>query len=123
MLSSIRVRRALLIVVLAIGVLSMHGLATADSTGPHAPLTAMVDGLAGESHHGGHTDHDSMHAIGELCLWLIVAGIVFAAGTCPLRRLRCTRLESRLPVDRRATPASPAGRSPDAHLIGVGLRC
>lgn len=123
MLSSLRIRRALLIVVLAVGVLSMHGLATADSADSPATLTALVDGLAGESHHGGDTDHDTMHAIGELCLWLIVAGIVITAGAPALRLLRCSRLGSARPVDRCASPPTPAGRSPDAHLLGVALRC
>jgi hypothetical protein len=124
MLSLLRLRRTVLVVALAIGVLSMHGLSTADGGSAHAPMAVVIDGLAGESHHESETDHAPLHAIGELCLWLIVGGAIVAVGARSLRLLhRRALLEYSHPVDWRATPPRPAGRSPDAQLIGVALRC
>lgn len=125
MSSSTRLRRAVLVVILAIGVLSMHGLATTyrEHGREHSSVSEALDGVALGTQQARATDHGLMHTVGELCLWLIVAGIVVTVGARRVRLIGRRHTSSYRPLDRRATPPQPAGRSPDASLSGVALRC
>ncbi len=123
MLSSIRLRRAFLIVVLAAGVLSMHGLSTATASGMHDSVATTVDALGADSHDSGGHEPNAMHTVGELCLWIIAAGIVVAACKRLFLRLRQPRAVWRGSIGPRATRPTPVGRSPDATLLGVAMRC
>jgi hypothetical protein len=133
MSSSMRLRRAGLVTVLTLGVLSMHGLGTGvtdhrvDSTATTA-VDAMLgmDPHTGGGDHGaeGHQDrgHGPMHAIGQVCLWLIAGGALFVV-TRALARPRGTSAQAAGHPDRAATPPAPVGRSPNPPLAMVPLRC
>jgi hypothetical protein len=125
MSSSTRLRRAVLVVVLAISVLSMHGLATTygEHGREHSSASEALDGVALGTQQGRDIDHGLMHTVGELCLWLIVAGIVVTVGARRACLMGRRHTASYHPRDRRATPPQAAGRSPDSSLTGIALRC
>jgi len=132
-----RLRRGAIVIVVAFGLLSMHGLTTG-STGTashhgidtamlvhtatladHAEDTVSSDGDSVRSTQRGHND---MHAIGEACLWLIVGGaLLFFLRRVATRLVEFTHRhdQQRLEPPRWATLPRP----PDPHVATVALRC
>lgn len=121
---------------LAIGLLSMHGLAVASATssagtgvtpgheGVAAVPIAMATGRAADhtmNDTGG--GHDPMHAIGQACLWLLVGSalLLFAHrfGRSLTARLADVRHGRRL----ERIPWSTFHHPPDPRLATVALRC
>lgn len=128
MSSSIRLRRAGLVVLIAIGALSMHGLATASASEPTGEAPTVAAGTALTHTNSGHDtegegSHGTMHAIGQLCLWLVAGGATLIAGRT-MRRIVVAFLRDTLHnATRPPAPPVPAGRSPDPALAMVALRC
>lgn len=131
-----------LVVLVAFGLLGMHGLTSAGSSHEsvgHAPDA--VAPAAGHATHAapGHTTggaipgaldhamgggaHNPLHAIGQACLWLLAGGalLVFAR---QLGRVATERLADIRPRRSRARPAwTSLHHPPDPRLATVTLRC
>jgi hypothetical protein len=114
-----------LVAVLALGVLSMHGLSsTADPAGPGS--TTYADSALVAQHEVG--DHDPGHGalghLGAICLWLVIGGVVAFAATEIGRRL--VRVVG--PPDGTGSASRPTarhaehGRAPPLSALGL-LRC
>jgi hypothetical protein len=108
--------RGALVVLVAIGVLAMHGLATAAAHGPpvetavEAPgVTALVQPTS-DAEHG----HDALGHLGAACIWLLVGtGTALACGLA-LRRGNGSWAGPGSLASPVAEPTSPTARSPGA---------
>lgn len=121
------------VALIALGLLSMHGLAAADAPvesvghGTHGPAAVATDfpmhGDLGQATESTGGDHDPLHALGQTCLWLMAGGaLLFLARSFPQPRM------ARLPDSSRnrgpiRTPWSTLDRPPDPRLATVALRC
>ena len=122
-----------LAVVLALGLLSMHGLAAASTTGAgngggHELATAMPGELATAGAVGHEMDGtigglDPLHAIGQACLWMLVGGALLFLGRRFARSLTTRRIDG--PHARRLerTLWSTFHHPPEPRLATVTLRC
>lgn len=135
--SASRLRRGAVVIMVAFGLLSMHGL-TGGSTGaaPHHGLDAAMvvhtttasdhaDDMVASEHRGVRSadgGNNASHAIGEACLWLIVGGaLLFFLRRVGTRVVQLTRGDDE---DRLEPPRwSVLRRPPDLHLATVALRC
>jgi hypothetical protein len=118
--------RLLLVVAVILGVLTMHGLASAGAPVPGhdatPPGVAAVDREA--DHHPDESHDGQLGHLGALCLWLVVTGILaLRAARVPERtRRRSTRSASAFEADATERPMRRS-RSPGL-LPGVDLlRC
>jgi uncharacterized protein YjeT (DUF2065 family) len=123
--SSKHLRQAGLAALLIIGVLSMHGLATTpdqhdSEPATAAPLATPVDTVNPEQ---SGDNHGALHAIGQLCLWLVVSGLLVTVGSSVARRLATSALIGRRASPHVATAPEPATRSPDGPATNGVLAC
>ncbi len=112
---------AVLIGVLAIGVLAMHGLTSAE-----VPALSGTVVHADEAHStGDHTDgHNGLGHVGAICLWLAIGGAAllaaFELGRRWTRQRRTERTST--PYELVTGERSSLGRAPPPLLAGQ-LRC
>jgi hypothetical protein len=82
--------RPLLMVAVFLGVLTMHGLASADA--PIPGHDAMLPGVAAvdreADQHPGESHDDQIGHLGALCLWLVVTGVLALHAVRALERTR-----------------------------------
>jgi hypothetical protein len=123
MSSSTRLQRAALVVMVTVGVLSMHGLASAPASHDNAP--AIPTELTSGTQHHPSTDqeHSPLHAVGELCLWLIVGGALALGAIAFTRTSIARRADVGPTTSRPSTRPAPLGRSPDPTLATTVVRC
>ena len=127
-----RFRRGAVVVLVAFGLLSMHGLtagAASSEAEHHGRNTAMISDAAmvtpGDGTHamgGADGGHDALHAIGQACLWLIVGGVLLFS----LRHfaIRLAAVERWDDADRLEPPRwSTLHHPPDPRFATVALRC
>jgi hypothetical protein len=112
--------RLALIAVVAIGVLSMHGLATAElesSAAPPPGVAALHSGATPDGHGGSHGD---LGHIGIVCTWLLVTtgAAIAARGVAREWRIRRPTTTSAL-ASAAATLRSPSARSPDPPVTAI----
>lgn len=120
------------VVLLALGLLTMHGLASSPESGSatHHGHDAVVSMAAGEgtSTGAGHatssTDggHGALHAVGQACLWLIMGGaLLFFLRRALTLLVQITRRDDGGRLE--PSPRSLLRRPPDPRLATVALRC
>lgn len=120
-----------MVALLAIGLLTMHGLTSASSKVEHEGHAGAVQvvvaelGVHGSPDHttGDGGGHDPLHDIGDACLWLLVGSALFFAlrrfGSGAIRRGASTPK----PCPFSWVSRSPLHHPPDSALATVVLRC
>jgi hypothetical protein len=127
--AALRLRHGGVVALLAVGLLTMHGLASASSRVGHDGHVAATEAVAAE--HGVHASldqtmggggHDLLHDVGHACLWLLAgSALLFSArrlGSVAIRRGASTSDPRALAWAGR----SPLHRPPDS-MATVVLRC
>lgn len=120
------------VVLLALGLLTMHGLTSspASTSAAHHGHDAVVsmDAGQGTSTGAGHatssTDggHGALHAVGQACLWLIMGGaLLFFLRRALTLLVQITRRDDGGRLE--PSPGSLLRRPPDPRLATVALRC
>lgn len=120
------VRRLLLVAVVSVGVLLMHGLAVTDhgmSDGSGAVAMASDATMTSVTTIANVQLAMGAHA-GEVCLWVLVAGVAVAASLFVRRRRRTDLVDTMRSVLRvgRALPGPAPPAQPSLEMLGVLLR-